>query len=313
VDGDGYAEAIVGVYGYSSNQGRAYVYHGNDGSGRTVLARQLRGDGSGMPVQPWGLSYAGGGFEVQMRATDPTGRGRVKLQVEACPPGTPFGDAACAIYTSTSWTDVTTATSGVTVTEIITGLDADTLYRWRARVLYAHQTVTAPGITAPPNPAHGPWRRLNGQAVEADVRTRGPDLAVAKTVTPSTGAPGETITYTYRVTNSGDLSLNGIIAVDDRLGAVPLGATTLAPDEWTTGTLTYTVGEDDLPGPLTNTVVVTGTPAVGADVTATDSATVALVETRYRVFLPVVFREHLPPPRLGWRFFKVVWVGTRPL
>jgi hypothetical protein len=173
VNGDGYADAIVGATGYpmGNHQGRAYVYHGNDGSGRTVLARSMRGDGSGVPVQPWGLSYAGGGFEVQMRATDPMGRGRVKLQVEACSPGTPFGDAACLVDTAAAWTDVTTATSGVTLTETITGLDRDTLYRWRARVLYAHQTVTEVGITPPPNPAHGPWRRLNGQAVEADLRT----------------------------------------------------------------------------------------------------------------------------------------------
>jgi hypothetical protein len=27
-----------------------------------------------------------------------------------------------------------------------------------------------PGITEPPNPAHGPWRRLSAQANEADIR-----------------------------------------------------------------------------------------------------------------------------------------------
>ena len=26
-------------------------------------------------------------------------------------------------------------------------------------------------VTAPPNPSHGPWRRLLGRAVEADIRT----------------------------------------------------------------------------------------------------------------------------------------------
>jgi uncharacterized repeat protein (TIGR01451 family) len=312
VNGDGYADAIVGAFGYGSWQGRTYVHHGNDGGGRAVLSRQLRGDGSGTPVQAWGLSHVGDRFQVQMRATDPRGRGRVKLQVETCPPSTAFGDAACTFHTSAAWSDVTTATSGITVTEIIAGLSADTLYRWRARVLYAHQTVTAPGILPPPNPAHGPWRRLNGQAMEADVRTRGPALAVSKAVTPTTAAPGDTLTYTYRLTNTGQMVLSGVVAVDDRLGAVPLGATTLAPDEWTTGTLTYTVGENDLPGPLINTVVVTGTPPAGGDVTATDGATVTVVEARYRVFLPIVLKNYLPLPRLGWRFFKVVWVGTRP-
>ncbi len=31
--------------------------------------------------------------------------------------------------------------------------------------------MTEPGITPPPNPAHGPWRRFLGQAFEADIRT----------------------------------------------------------------------------------------------------------------------------------------------
>ncbi len=41
---------------------------------------------------------------------------------------------------------------------------------WRARVLHARSSVTQTGITPPPNPAHGPWRRVSGQAVEADIR-----------------------------------------------------------------------------------------------------------------------------------------------
>ena len=31
-------------------------------------------------------------------------------------------------------------------------------------------TNTEAGITEPPNPAHGPWRRLSVQANEADIR-----------------------------------------------------------------------------------------------------------------------------------------------
>jgi CSLREA domain-containing protein len=171
VDGDGYADAIIGGDGYGGDQGRAYVYQGNGGGGRTVLARQARGDGGGTPVQAWGLSYAPDGFQVGMRATDPSGPGRVKLQVEVCPPGAAFGDGACTTHTGSAWTDVTAATGGVALTEGIARLNADTLYRWRARVLYAPYTVDQGGITPPPNPAHGPWRRWLGQAVEADVRT----------------------------------------------------------------------------------------------------------------------------------------------
>jgi hypothetical protein len=63
----------------------------------------------------------------------------------------------------------------VTLTQTLAGLAEGTLYRWRARVLYAPYSVTQSGITAPPNPAHGPWRRLFGQALEGDVRISSED------------------------------------------------------------------------------------------------------------------------------------------
>jgi hypothetical protein len=66
---------------------------------------------------------------------------------------------------------VTATAAGVQFRETVSGLSQETLYRWRARVLYAPYTVDQPGIVAPPNPAHGPWRRFQGQALEADVLT----------------------------------------------------------------------------------------------------------------------------------------------
>ena len=174
VDGDGYADVIAGAYSYDAgetDEGAAFLFLGNgDGDGRPVVARQRRGDGSGTPVQPWGGSHDEDAFEVRMQATHPEGRGRVKLEVEYCEAGLAFGDASCGTQTGASWTDVTATSGGVTLTETITGLSADTLYRWRARVLYASYSVTQSGITAPPNPAHGPWRRLSAQADEADIR-----------------------------------------------------------------------------------------------------------------------------------------------
>ena len=55
-------------------------------------------------------------------------------------------------------------------TNALRGLTYGELYRWRARVLYAPYSVTETGITSPPNPAHGPWRRVSAQGVEADIR-----------------------------------------------------------------------------------------------------------------------------------------------
>jgi len=186
VNGDGYADLVVGALGYGSGRGKVYVYRGNDGGGREVLARQARGDGSGTPVQPWGVSYTPDGFQVSMRATHPLGRGGVKLQVQACPPGVPFGDASCSERTSATWREATGAT-GTILSETISGLNRGTLYRWRARVLYDS-----------PLTIHGPWRRFLGQAMEADVRSMDlpTDLAIVKTVTPSEPVVGQPITYT---------------------------------------------------------------------------------------------------------------------
>jgi hypothetical protein len=175
VNGDGYADVIVGATDYDSgevDEGSAFVFLGNAGSnGRMVLARQLRGTASAIAVEPWGASYALDQFALEMNATHPMGRGRAKLEMQICPPAVPFGDSSCGSQLSPDWIDVTATPGGVRFRETIAGLAPDTLYRWRARVLYAPFGVTEAGIVPPPNPAHGPWRRVSAQAVEADVRT----------------------------------------------------------------------------------------------------------------------------------------------
>ena len=175
VNGDGYADVIVGATDYDAgetDEGAAFVFLGNGGAdGRTVLTRQLRGTAGSLPVEPWGGSYALDRFKFEMAATHPMGRERVKLEAEICPPGAPFGTPSCNSQVSPSWVDVTSTLGGVLLSEMVSGLAGDNLYRWRARVLYARFGVTEAGITPPPNPAHGPWRRVSAQAVEADVRT----------------------------------------------------------------------------------------------------------------------------------------------
>jgi hypothetical protein len=96
----------------------------------------------------------------------------VKLEIEACRAGSDFGHPSCTRLVSGSWSDVT-ATTGITLTETVSGLTAARLHRWRARVLHAPAAVVAAGITPPPLPPHGPWRRFQAQVNEADLRTPG--------------------------------------------------------------------------------------------------------------------------------------------
>jgi hypothetical protein len=175
VDGDGFADVIVGASDYDAgeiDEGAAFVFLGNSGrTGRPVNSAQRRGDATPNRVTPWGVAHALDAFRVQIQATDPAGRGRVQAEVEACPPQLPFGDAACVLQRTPTWVDVSPTPGGVMVEETLSGLTPNTLYRWRARVLRAPFGVTEVGVTPPPNPAHGPWRRLAGQAREADIRT----------------------------------------------------------------------------------------------------------------------------------------------
>jgi hypothetical protein len=174
VNGDGYADIIVGAPSYDNgqiNEGRAYVFYGNGGTGRRVAAQQLRGGGSLTTVQPWGRAVDADDFQVGAWHSSPFGRERVKIEIQGCPNGVPFGHASCLSTSSSSWTDTTVAAAGVQLRRTLGGLTPGTLYRWRERTLRAPFRVSTYGITPPPNPAHSPWRRLLGQAFEADIRT----------------------------------------------------------------------------------------------------------------------------------------------
>jgi uncharacterized repeat protein (TIGR01451 family) len=101
-------------------------------------------------------------------------------------------------------------------------------------------------------------------------------MSVTKTADVSVAGVGQTITYTYRVKNNDTDTLTGITGNDDKLGPVTFDPDTLAAGQNTTGTLTYTVQPGDLPGPLVNVVVVSGTPPVGPSIAVSATATVKL-------------------------------------
>jgi hypothetical protein len=178
VNGDGFSDLIVGAPSSSfdeTNEGAAFLFPGNRGvSGRPVLPRQRAGGALEVNVSPWGASRSVGDFRVRMQATHPAGRGRARLEIETCPAGARFGSPACLVTTSAAWADVGIGAGGATLTQSVSGLLPNVLYRWRARVQHAPVGVTAPGVTPPPKPAHGPWRRLDAQRFEGDVRI-GPD------------------------------------------------------------------------------------------------------------------------------------------
>ena len=121
----------------------------------------------------------------------------------------------------------------------------------------------------------------------------GVSLVVTKTASLDPATVGQTISYTYQVTNSGTMTVTDITGSDDKLGTVTFDPNTLGPGQSATGILTYTVQAGDLPGPLLNTVTATGTTAVEPVLTAiqTAQAAVSLQEGNLEIYLPVIMRS----------------------
>jgi hypothetical protein len=103
-----------------------------------------------------------------------------------------------------------------------------------------------------------------------------PGLALVKTAFPAQYAkPGETISYAYSVTNTGNVTLHAIALTDSRLGAVICPDATLAPGEVMTCTAEHVTTQADVDrGHIANTADVTGYPPAGRPVTETDRDTV---------------------------------------
>ena len=167
VNGDGFADVITG------SQGAALLL--SNTKGRPVLARQRRGDGSGRPVQPGSIAYSNNSFVAELSAWSARGRERAKVELEVCPSGAAFGDAACLDQISPSWIDL--GTSGVVISETVSGLTPETLYSWRGRVLTIPYSSTQPGID--PIVTRSPWTRVQARATAGDIRTSVPEPAVA--------------------------------------------------------------------------------------------------------------------------------------
>ena len=96
------------------------------------------------------------------------------------------------------------------------------------------------------------------------------------------GEAGDTIQYEFTATNTGNVTLTGVVVNDPLPGLSSLVYTwpgapgVLAPGQTVTATATYVVTQADVDGPgqVTNTATVTGDPPTGGPVTAQDTVTV---------------------------------------
>jgi uncharacterized repeat protein (TIGR01451 family) len=112
-----------------------------------------------------------------------------------------------------------------------------------------------------------------------------PEITINKTASltgtcpgsdPLTVQVGDTVTYCFNVTNTGDVMLYGITVIDNIYGPVTLGTTTLAPGASIEGTLTHVVEESDAPS-VTDTATAMGTDPLDGTVTDTDNCTIKVL------------------------------------
>jgi len=102
-------------------------------------------------------------------------------------------------------------------------------------------------------------------------------ISLVKAAATVGDAAGQTIDYTFEVTNTGDVTLDPITVDDPLTGPVTCPAISLAPGASTTCTATYTLTQDDIDaGHIDNTATATGTPTVGAPVTDQDTVSTPL-------------------------------------
>ena len=141
-------------------------------------------------------------------------------------------------------------------------------------------SISNTGTAAGTPPSGAPVTASSSLEIPA---TRTPAIGLLKTASiTSFSAPGRSVTYSYKVTNTGNVTLNPVTVTDPMpgLSAIACPNSTLAPGGTQTCTATYTTTQADLDaGSIHNTGTATGTPPSGSPVTAQSTVTIPAVAT----------------------------------
>ena len=157
INGDGYADVLIGAPGASSNRGQVQLFYGNGAPGKPVRPRPIQLDYS--PLAHLGLADSKS-FMVQVFSFSPTGAGNCKLQLEIKTLQNPFN--ASGLLTTPAWWY--TGLNGNVINYSYTPLEYGKQHHWRVRFKYSPVS----NLFAPPYSRwyHMPWNGWN----EADLR-----------------------------------------------------------------------------------------------------------------------------------------------
>ncbi len=137
-------------------------------------------------------------------------------------------------------------------------------------------SVTNTGTATGDPPSGSP---VSDQAQATIRAVQSPTISLDKTASiTSYVTAGTAVTYSYAVTNTGNVTLSPVTVTDDKLGPITCPDPSLAPGGAETCTATYSTTQADMDaGSITNTGTATGTPPTGPQVVATDSVTLTAV------------------------------------
>jgi uncharacterized repeat protein (TIGR01451 family) len=134
--------------------------------------------------------------------------------------------------------------------------------------------------TAHGTPPRGPPVTAVSTVIVPAVQTPGINLVKTSDAQSFSGA-GTTITYSYKVTNTGNVTLNPVVVTDPMAGLSTIDCpdTSLAPAAVQTCTASYVTLQSDVDnGNITNTGTATGTPPTGSDVTSASTEVINAVQ-----------------------------------
>jgi hypothetical protein len=133
-------------------------------------------------------------------------------------------------------------------------------------------------VSTDPDPLPNTATACSGTVCDSDnhqVDITHPSIALVKKADPTSGTAGATITYTYRVRNSGDVPLHDVSVDDDVLGHI-CDIRVLAPHSTVVCTGTYRIPRN-APASVRNIAIAAGTDPAGTVVRARDTAVITVV------------------------------------
>ncbi|WP_404870683.1 LPXTG cell wall anchor domain-containing protein [Kitasatospora griseola] len=217
------------------------------------------------------------------------GEGRLTIEKTADSAG-PFHVGETVTYTYTVTNTGTAAVHGLTVTDdhvAVVTCDATTLNPGASTLCHGTYVVTAADVqaghvtnTAHANGTDPEGQRVQSPPIEATVPVVGEgELAIEKTA-DATGPfhVGDTVNYTYTVTNTGTAVVHNVTVADDHVASVTCGTTTLNPGQSTLCHGSYVISAADVQaGHVTNTAHAAGTGPEGRTVQSPPGEATVLV------------------------------------